>query len=100
MPIHEHWRDYTEKEIYEIQKEKCIRNNCQYLKPLTGAEIKDEDANTKRLYCDYLCMAGKLRDCPPEDCSHWKDPAVPKNKKNIFKDFLQSNRKTDYGAER
>lgn len=99
MPLHEHWREYSEKEIYDIQKQNCIRNNCQYLKPI-GPEIKEDDEKSKRLYCDYLCMTGKLRGCLPEECRHWKDPAVPKNKKNIFKDFLQSNRKIDYGAER
>ena len=66
--FHEHWRDYTEKEINAIKKKVCIGHNCPYLKYFNNSSKDD----AHQAYCDYLCMTGHV---PPraEVCEHWKD---------------------------
>ena len=71
--LHEHWRDYTEKEINDIKKKVCIGHNCPYLKYFNNSSKDD----AHQAYCDYLCMTGHV---PPraEVCEHWKDEDVVK----------------------
>ena len=33
------------------------------------------------LYCDYMCMTGKLRPCPAAQCTEFKPRPVNKKKK-------------------
>lgn len=59
-PLHEHWKDYTEKEILEIQQSKC--KNCKY-----------HGKASFYISCDYLVITRHARGIRPELCEYYKD---------------------------
>lgn len=62
---HEHWRDYPEKEIYKVIKEKCKK--CRYCTTSSG-----DNGNTISLTCSYIVEMGHRRPDRPEDCPGYK----------------------------
>ena len=71
--LHENWKDYSEKEINNVKRSKCM--NCPYIGKLCG----DSNCNNLNHYfCNYLEIAGERRGCRPENCKHHKDKDVPK----------------------
>lgn len=67
---HEHWRQYTKKEIDKIKKEKCVK--CPYVSGPLGSD-KNKVTNWDAVTCNYICIAHERRGVRPEDCQHYKD---------------------------
>lgn len=81
MPLHENFKEYTEKEILEIKEHVCDKHKCPYFGVYHNAMIK-KSCNKKTKYsnmcCNYFEYTGKLRDCMPDECTHYND-------KNVYK---------------
>lgn len=63
-PLHERWRDYSNKEIVAIKRTKCI------VCPYRGV-VSTQYGDITRIYCNYLEMTGQARLIRPELCEHY-----------------------------
>lgn len=81
MALHERFEEYTKEEIKTILKENCMAHNCPYLCGLNTARDKRRAKEVLiNKCCMYLVRAHKMRDCMPDECEHWKDKNVKKEK--------------------
>ena len=77
MALHENFREYTEKEINAIKRDVCTKHQCPYLGSVTNYK---SNVTINARCCNYMLYTGKMRDCMPDECTHYKDKNV-KHKK-------------------
>lgn len=65
-PLHEHWRDYSAREISKIKLSKC--KDCPYHSYISGGS-----SDSSYVYCNYIGATGELRGVRIEMCEHFKD---------------------------
>ena len=67
--LHKRWKDYTEKEITAIARERCYK--CKYNSHSSGST--DSDPSYKSMICLYIEHTGHMRGVRPDECEHYKD---------------------------
>lgn len=75
MALHEHFREYTAKELTRIKEKVCIAHKCPYMSRIWNGQ-KGAQISTINRTCNYIDMTGKMRGCMPDECKHWKDKNV------------------------
>ena len=65
--LHERWKDYKEKEIYENSLKKCSK--CKYAVKWGNVMYKEKPVPA----CNYMLITGQRRGCRPEDCKYYKE---------------------------
>ena len=70
MALHEHFREYTNDEIFDIKKKVCMKHKCRYLSRVSDYSAR---AVVENNYCSYLEYTGHRRDCMPDECKHYLD---------------------------
>ena len=80
MALHEHFREYTHDEIFDIKKNVCMKHNCRYLSRVSDYSARSVVSNN---FCSYLEWTGHMRDCMPDECTHYLD-AQPISKGKFF----------------
>lgn len=79
MALHEHFREYTLKEINQIKKDVCVKNKCPYLGVVwNNPNKKKGDIDYANKCCNYILYKGYRRDCMPDECTHYLDKNVKK----------------------
>lgn len=80
MALHEHFREYTSEEVNQIKKDVCLKHKCPYLSRMSDYVTKTTGWNN---FCSYLEWSGHMRDCMPDECTHYLD-GIPKKKGKFF----------------
>lgn len=95
MALHERFSEYTKEEIMRITKNVCMKNNCPYLgRLITCNAYNGKDTSSANKTCNYMLYTGKMRECMPDECTHYTDTGVKKQKPHTaVKNF---NRNNDY----
>lgn len=82
MALHEHFRDYTVDEVTSIIINHCQAHKCPYLRRVVTGALKNNSRNAKfnaaNKCCMYIDVAGKMRGCMPDECTHYLDKDVKK----------------------
>ncbi len=78
MALHENFRDYTKEEIYKIKKDICLKHKCRYLSRVSDYSSVATVSNN---FCSYLEWTGHMRDCMPDECTHYLDEGSTKKGK-------------------
>lgn len=69
MILHKEWKDYTEKEINQIKRERC--NKCKYMS--TGNRTRGGYLSPRYVVCMYIDKMHERRGIRPEECEHWRE---------------------------
>ena len=82
MALHERFSEYTKEEVEQLKKDVCIKNKCPYLGLIHDSGTVNQKNSPNNKTCNYILFTGHMRNCMPDECTHYLDTDVKKKRFN------------------